>query len=414
MSRNRREEEKEAYGIGPTGEASAAGSHGIAAVVQSDAGSGQVVDLNRQGACGGARNLSVGERAVATRARRSPIDGPRWEIERGDALYPAAFESVSAPPKCLYLVGDPSALSEGLAVVGARKATPYGLGCARRFARIAARRGVVIVSGGARGCDAEAHRAALAEGGKTVAFLGGGCDKIYPAEHRGLFQDIVDAGGALVSEHPWDFPPVPYAFRARNRLIAGLARATLIVEAGLPSGTFSTADEALSAGREVLVVPGAITSASSRGANRLLYQGAAPIVDDESFADALFSIFGLLKQESAHVVPCASGVSGMPNAPCASKSLGAPGASNALALSGAFDAQGALAPSGVLADDACNEIVRALQAEPMDLEDLYAVAQRLRPSEDARAWLMECMAVSEAAGIVARYPDGRWGPVARA
>lgn len=365
-----------------------------------------------------------------------PIDGPRWEIERGDALYPAAFELVSAPPKRLYLVGDPSALSEGLAVVGARKATPYGLGCARRFARIAARRGVVIVSGGARGCDAEAHRAALAEGGKTVAFLGGGCDKIYPAEHRGLFQSIVDAGGALVSEHPWDFPPVPYAFRARNRLIAGLARATLIVEAGLPSGTFSTADEALSAGREVLVVPGAITSASSRGANRLLYQGAVPIVDDESFADALFSIFGLLKQESSPAAPCASGASGMsnargvsnalgaskslcalgasgaPGAPGISGSLGAPDVSNTLASSDASDAPSSVAPSGVFGDDACNEIVRALQAEPMDLEELYVVAQRLRPSEDARAWLMECVAVSEATGIIARYPDGRWGPAA--
>ena len=131
-----------------------------------------------------------------------------------------------------------------------------------------------------------------------MAFLGGGCDRLYPAEHEGLFQRIVDGGGAVVSEHVWDEDPKPYRFRLRNRLIAGLARATLIVEAGLPSGTFSTADEALAANRDVLVVPGAITAASSRGANRLIYQGATPVIDDETFEDALFSLFGCLKQET--------------------------------------------------------------------------------------------------------------------
>ena len=291
------------------------------------------------------------------------IEGLRSEIDRGSSQYPAALTVVPSPPKRLYVIGAAEALAEGLAVVGARKATPYGLGCARRFAGAAAKRGVTIISGGARGCDAEAHKAALAAGGRTVAFLGGGCDELYPAEHYALFQDIVDAGGAVVSEHPWNFPPVPYAFRARNRLIAGLARATLIVEAGLPSGTFSTADEALSAGRDVLVVPGAITSASSRGANRLLYQGAVPIVDDESFQDALFSLFGLLKQENAQVFP----VEG-------------------------------------------SEVAAILQAEPMSLEELYLAAQRLHPAPDARAWLMERLAEAEAAGTVARYPDGRWGP----
>ena len=195
------------------------------------------------------------------------LKGPRTVVERGDAAFPAALGVVHDPPERLYVLGDPAALVEGLAVVGARKATPYGLGCAQRFASAAARRGIVVISGGARGCDAQAHRAALAAGCPTVAFLGGGCDQLYPAAHYRLFQDIVDAGGAVVSERPWDHPPMPYAFRARNRLIAGLARATLIVEAGLPSGTFSTADEALAANREVLVVPGAITSASSRGAN---------------------------------------------------------------------------------------------------------------------------------------------------
>lgn len=131
-----------------------------------------------------------------------------------------------------------------------------------------------------------------------MAFLGGGCDRIYPAENAALFQSIIDGGGAVVSERDWTFPPVPYAFRARNRLIASLSAATLIVEAGLPSGTFSTADEALAAGSEVLAVPGSITSASSRGANRLILQGAVPIIDDDTFLDALFSIYGCLRQET--------------------------------------------------------------------------------------------------------------------
>lgn len=128
-----------------------------------------------------------------------------------------------------------------------------------------------------------------------MVVLGGGCDCIYPESNRDLFQEVVDKGGAVISEHQWQFPPMPYTFRARNRIIAGLSRATLIVEAGLPSGTFSTADDALSSNREVLVVPGAITSPTSRGANRLLYQGATPIVDEETFEDVIFNLYGCLK-----------------------------------------------------------------------------------------------------------------------
>lgn len=159
-----------------------------------------------------------------------PLRGNRFELARNDGGFPVALRAIDRPPVRLYGVGHPEALQEGLAVVGARKATPYGRSCAKRFATLAAERGVVIISGGARGCDAVAHEAALAVGTPTVAFLGGGCDMLYPAEHRGLFQRIVDGGGAVVSEKPWGFPPMPYAFRERNRLIAGLARATLIVE----------------------------------------------------------------------------------------------------------------------------------------------------------------------------------------
>lgn len=303
----------------------------------------------------------------------SALAGERTVLERGGAGYPPALARVAQPPERLYVVGDPAALEEGIAIVGARKATPYGRGCAQRFAALAARRGVAVVSGGARGCDAAAHAAALDAGGRTVAFLGGGCDRLYPAEHAGLFQRIVDGGGAVASEHAWGEDPKPYRFRLRNRLIAGLARATLIVEAGLPSGTFSTADEALAANRDVLVVPGAITAASSRGANRLLYQGATPVVDDETFEDALFSLFGCLKQEEA------------------------PGAGRARGAEGA--------PS--------NPVVDALRAEPLGMERLYAIAAASCGGADARSWLMERLVEAELAGAIARHPDGRWGPTAR-
>ena len=304
----------------------------------------------------------------------SALAGERTVLARGGEGFPSALENVAQPPDRLYVVGDPFALQEGIAIVGARRATPYGRGCAKRFAALAARRGIVVVSGGARGCDAAAHAAALEEGGRTVAFLGGGCDRLYPAEHEGLFQRIVDGGGAVVSEHVWDEDPKPYRFRLRNRLIAGLARATLIVEAGLPSGTFSTADEALAANRDVLVVPGAITAASSRGANRLIYQGATPVIDDETFEDALFSLFGCLKQETVPSV----------------ERTGAP-----------------------RADEPSNPVADALRAEPLSMEQLYAIAASSCGGEDARSWLMERLVEAELAGAVARHPDGRWGPAVR-
>ena len=295
------------------------------------------------------------------------LRGVRSVIDAASADFPIALKEIPRPPGKLYVIGNPSALQPGLAVIGARKATPYGLSCARRFARIAAEKGVTIISGGARGCDSESHRAALDAGSPTVVFLGGGCDCVYPPEHFGLFQRIIDAGGAVASERPWGFAPMPYTFRERNRLIAGLADAVLIVEAGLPSGTFSTADEALEAGKEVLVVPGAITSESSHGSNRLLYQGATPIVDDESFEDALFEACGVLKR---------------------------PGVDGGTAH----------------VDD---PIVEAILAQPLDNDQLLAIAQDAFGAENARAFLMECLIKAETANIIARQPDGKWGPVVR-
>ena len=295
----------------------------------------------------------------------SILQGPRFELAPGDPGFPDALRVIAQPPEKLYGVGNAGSLKPGLAVIGARKATPYGIGCARRFARIAAEKGVNIISGGARGCDSEAHKAALEAGSSTVVFLGGGCDFIYPPEHFGLFQQVVDAGGAVVSERPWKYLPKPYTFRMRNRLIAGLADAVLIVEAGLPSGTFSTADEALEAGKEVLVVPGAITSETSRGSNRLLYQGATPVVDDETFEDAMFRSCGMLKR--------------LVNEP--------------------------------MSDGGCNPLVKAVLAQPLDDEALYAIAVEAFGVKSARETMMRLLAHAEMQGLISRQPDGRWSPV---
>lgn len=314
--------------------------------------------------------------------QKRTLSGPRFEMTIDDDAYPAVLRHGNRPPVRLYGIGDKTVLREGLAVVGARRATPYGIGCAKRFARLAAEQGIVIISGGARGCDAVAHEAALEAGTPTVVVLGGGCDDVYPMQNFGLFQRVIDAGGAVISEQVWDYHPLPRCFRERNRIIAGLARATLIVEAGLPSGTFSTADEAIAAGREVLVVPGAITSKQSRGANRLLYQGAVPIVDDETFADQMAVLFGCLEQEEYSV------------------------AGGKASMSKEQDGESA-------ANSAEQRLLDAVRAEPLDLEALKSLAQEQRTDGEAITWLMVWLANAQRQGQIAQYPDGRYGPVVK-
>ncbi len=222
------------------------------------------------------------------------LEGVRFTLEPDDEAYPALLRGIADPPHCLYGIGDAAVLNNpSIAVIGARKATPYGLSCVEHFTSIAARRGLTIVSGGAMGCDQAAHRTALENDARTVVVFGSGVDVVYPKRAGGLFQEVIDDGGAIISENPPTMQPLPGLFPRRNRIIAGLARLLLIGEAGLPSGTFSTADAALNAGREVSVVPGSITSPESRGANRLLCQGATPVVDEESFEHALDDAFAL-------------------------------------------------------------------------------------------------------------------------
>lgn len=210
----------------------------------------------------------------------------RFVLELGRPGYPEQLAEIPDPPKRLYGIGEPSALRAGLAVIGSRRATPYGLRCTRMFASWGADSGVTIISGAAIGCDSEAHHAALGAGGRTVAVLGCGADVDYPLRSRDLLRTM-RSGHAVVSELPFGTQPTRWSFVRRNRIIAGLARAVLVVEAGLPSGTFSTADAALDAGREVLAVPGSILSPESRGSNRLIRQGAIPVTDVSELAAAL-------------------------------------------------------------------------------------------------------------------------------
>lgn len=213
--------------------------------------------------------------------------GPRFEIDINSQEYPPILRDTPEAPEVLYGIGNPEALQPGIAIIGARKATPYGLSCAELFARQAAQRGLTIISGGARGCDQAAHRMALEENCPTVVVFGSGADVVYPKRGYRLFQQVIDQGGAIISENIWGTPPIAGLFVRRNRIIAGLAALVLIVEAGLPSGTFSTADAALRANRDVACVPGSITSPNSRGSNHLLAQGAFAVVDQESLDTAI-------------------------------------------------------------------------------------------------------------------------------
>ena len=200
-------------------------------------------------------------------------------IRRRDPAFPPLLAAIHDPPAQLFLRGsaDPAILSEpAVAVVGARACSSYGRSVARSLGREFAAAGLVVVSGMARGIDGEAHRGALESGGRTVAVLGCGIDRDYPAAHGELARRIAE-NGLVVSEYEPGVEPAPWRFPARNRIIAGLCASTLVVEARERSGALITADCALEEGRDVLAVPGEITSSLSAGTNALLKLGAAPV-----------------------------------------------------------------------------------------------------------------------------------------
>jgi len=192
-----------------------------------------------------------------------------------DHRYPARLKEIYDPPLVLYVRGNAELLSEpGLGVVGTRHPTPYGMGMAERLSNDLASRGLVIVSGMARGVDTHAHRGALNGKGKTVAVWGTGIDVPYPRDNRRIAEAIVAGGGTLVSEFPVGTFAAPQNFPIRNRIISGLSLGVLVVEAGEYSGTRITARCALEQGRDIFAVPGNVTNRNSWGPNTLIKQGA--------------------------------------------------------------------------------------------------------------------------------------------
>jgi len=206
-----------------------------------------------------------------------------------DQDYPLALRQIADPPPVLFVRGALSAADEpAVALVGTRRATAYGRAVADRLARDLAMAGVTVVSGLARGIDTAAHAASLEAGGRTLAVLGNGLDQVYPPQNTPLARKIVSTGGgALISEFGPGVPPDAVNFPRRNRIIAGLARVTVIVEAGERSGATITADFALEQGREVMVVPGSIFSPLSSGCHTLLKQGASPVTCAQDILDVL-------------------------------------------------------------------------------------------------------------------------------
>ncbi len=215
------------------------------------------------------------EQAELARLRRL---GFRF-VARSDPALPPLLRAIHDPPPGLFLRGDADAallVQPAVAIVGARACSAYGRQVARGLGRDLAGAGLVVVSGLARGIDSEAHRGALESGGTTVAVLGCGIDRDYPAANRELAGQIAERG-LVVSEYAPGVEPAPWRFPARNRIVAGLCAATVVVEARERSGALITADFALEEGREVFAVPGEITSALSAGANALLRLGAVPL-----------------------------------------------------------------------------------------------------------------------------------------
>jgi DNA processing protein len=241
--------------------------------------------------------------AAATAIRHPPVAQARQLAARAlgkghatlvpaDADYPATLRSIPDPPVVLFTVGQRAVLQPpAVAIVGSRQHSRYGAEIARQLGRAAAEAGIPVVSGMAKGLDAIAQTAALDAGGTSIGVLGTGADIVYPPENAPLFQRVEESG-LLLTEHPPGDHGFRGAFPRRNRLISGLARALVVVEAAEASGTLLTVTSALEQGREVLVVPGPINSVTSKGTNRLLRDGATPLL----VMDDMLAAFGAVSQ----------------------------------------------------------------------------------------------------------------------
>lgn len=289
------------------------------------------------------------------------------EIKRADPSYPACVAELPDAPELLYVRGDARVLEQpSISIIGARSSTPYGRALAEMAARIAVDANLTVVSGGAKGCDQAAGHAALNAGGCHVVVLGTGADVPYPLSSRDLIDRTLATGGAVVSLEPWGTPPMRWAFPKRNRVIAALSSALFVSEAGMPSGTFSTAETAAQLGREILVAPGSVFSPQSRGANYLISNGACCIADEEALEVAISRIYGVLRYER----PAARGVTG---------------------ISGRE-----------------KRVLTMLVANPMSIDELS------RALSMGELDCLQMLSGMEAAGVVERMIDGRFSPTKKA
>jgi DNA processing protein len=281
-----------APGLGPVRIATLLGRFGSpeGVIAASPAALRSVPGIGPKVAEAAARAFAVSERRVEEEADAIARAGARVVVKGGPG-YPALLGEIPDAPPVLLVRGHWSDEDIGMptvAVVGSRRSTAYGIEQAERLSGAMARSGLAVVSGGARGIDAAAHRGAMRGGGRTVVVLGSGLLMPYPPEHAELFDRVVDSGGAVVSELPCRTPPAPEQFPRRNRIISGLSLGVLVIEAGRKSGALITARQAGEEhGREVMAVPGRIDSDASRGSLDLLKDGATLVTDPEDILQAL-------------------------------------------------------------------------------------------------------------------------------
>ncbi|MCC7370732.1 MAG: DNA-protecting protein DprA [Chloroflexi bacterium] len=227
----------------------------------------------------------TGPEAEARRLERAGVSA----LILDDPAYPDALREIADPPPVLYVSGQITPADDwAIAVVGTRRSTTYGRQATEKIVGEVARSGVTIVSGLARGIDTCAHHAALAAGGRTIAVLGSGLDKVYPTANQALARQIAEQGrGAVISEYPLGVPPDAQHFPRRNRIVSGLSKAILVVEADYKSGAMITATQAAEQGRDVFAVPGSIFSPMSAGPHQLIREGARVVTDASDILEEL-------------------------------------------------------------------------------------------------------------------------------
>lgn len=336
------------------------------------------------GACASQWSAAAGPAAAHTLSTPDPLANARLQLaldwlaghpdrhvlNLGDDQYPQPLLHCGDPPLMLFLEGRLELLQRpSVAVVGSRQATPQGLAHARQFASVLSHAGVTVVSGLATGIDGAAHEGALAGAGSTLAVIGTGPDIVYPRRHGGLWRRIAQ-DGLVVSEHAPGTPALAHHFPHRNRIIAGLTRGTLVVEATLKSGSLITARLAMEGGREVFAVPGSIQSPQAQGCHELIRQGAQLVESAQEILESL----GLPASPTAPAA--AAAVSDEPDEPDAP------------------DAPDARTPHG--------RLLRAMGHDPVSLDMLVG------RTGDGASVLGARLLELELLGLVARLPGGRF------